>query len=38
MTLGDIEVIGIMGRGYLDGAGAELGVDRGVGDYGNGPV
>ena len=38
MALGDIEVVGIMGWGYFDGAGAELGVYCGVGDDGNGPV
>ena len=38
MALGDIEVVGIMGWGYFDGAGAELGVDRCVGDDGDGAV
>ena len=35
MALGDIEVVGIMGWGYLDGSGPKLDVYCGVGYNGN---
>ena len=38
MALGDIEVVGVVGGGDFDGAGAELGIDCGVGDNGDGSV
>ena len=38
VALGDIEVVGVVGGGYFYCAGAELGIDCGVGDHGDGAV
>lgn len=38
VTLTDVEVVLVVGRGDLDGAGAEVAVDVGVGDNGDGAV